>query len=192
MKCRKKAEILDAVQFEQGMEDGYFLKNEYFPASGPVPRSMERVPGVETTLGPVRVSVGDWITTNEHGEVFVCPAAVFEATYERVNDPASDDIPVFDDDGNVTAEKITEVHQLVQQLVVRSFGNPNKMTAAQVCQMPPTLLCLYAGLLIETAARFKNPGKGVVDLAKDFVDLMADTNADLISEIIGKGHDCEG
>ena len=42
---------------------------------------------IPTQAWPIAVHEGDWIIRDVNGEVYPCKPAVFEATYEAVNDP---------------------------------------------------------------------------------------------------------
>lgn len=50
---------------------------------------------IQTLEGPMRVSVGDWIITDVHGEHYPCKPEIFAATYEPVAEAdAAADLPL--------------------------------------------------------------------------------------------------
>jgi hypothetical protein len=83
-KFRKKPVVIEAAQYEPGMEDGFVIDGAYYDKSGPVPRSMNRIPAIKTLEGRHEISPGDWIITGVQGERYPCKPDIFAATYEAV------------------------------------------------------------------------------------------------------------
>ncbi|OGT59754.1 MAG: hypothetical protein A3E01_04635 [Gammaproteobacteria bacterium RIFCSPHIGHO2_12_FULL_63_22] len=83
-KFRKKPVVIEAVQYEFGMEDGFVVDGRYYDKSGPVPRAMNRIPAIKTLEGRHEISKGDWIITGIQGERYPCKPDIFAATYEAV------------------------------------------------------------------------------------------------------------
>lgn len=88
-KYRKKPVVIDAVQYEEGMEDGYACYAifggpfvGYADKNGPIPKC-NRVPAIKTLEGFHEISPGDWIITGVRGERYPIKPDIFEATYER-------------------------------------------------------------------------------------------------------------
>lgn len=86
MKFRKKPVVVDAIKYEFGMEDGFILEGRYYPNTGPVPRSMDREPAINTLDGPLKITDGDYIITGIKGERYPCKPDIFEKTYEAVTE----------------------------------------------------------------------------------------------------------
>lgn len=84
---RDTAQPVTATLFRFGLEDGYRLKGVYHPKSGPVPRSMERVPVVVTAAGALTVREGDVIvrTPGEDTPLTVLTPLEFAAAYTRTD-----------------------------------------------------------------------------------------------------------
>ena len=83
-KYRKKPVVIDAEKHEPGVEDGFVVDGKYYNKSGPVPRSINRIPAIKTLEGFHEISEGDYIITGVKGERYPCKPDVFEATYELV------------------------------------------------------------------------------------------------------------
>lgn len=104
---RKKPVVIEAVEFQWGIEDGILRFNEYIPKnalnypeemrlsdSGYLKRyspELEQrgfeegenwIPYIETLEGKMRISEGDFIITGVKGERYPCKKDIFEMTYE--------------------------------------------------------------------------------------------------------------
>lgn len=89
----RKTALVDAVPYEEGMEDGYICfplfsspeAGRYYPKDGPIPKT-SRVPAIYTLEGPHIISPTDYILTGINGERWPCKKDIFEATYELVEE----------------------------------------------------------------------------------------------------------
>jgi hypothetical protein len=81
-KFRKKPVVIDAVEWtgKNGREVGTFLEDATWRTEG------VRIV-IETLEDEVTASPGWWIIKGAHGEFCTCKSAVFEATYEPVEEP---------------------------------------------------------------------------------------------------------
>ena len=92
MKYQKKREIVDAVQITDAMfSTGKFPAGvvvRQMPWEGQYARELElkhgplEVPFVIEPTGPERLTVGDWVLTNERGERHRCQDRVFRELFE--------------------------------------------------------------------------------------------------------------
>ncbi|MEK3697986.1 MULTISPECIES: hypothetical protein [unclassified Paenibacillus] len=98
MKFRKKAVIVDAVQYTPGLEDGYACYAieggsragrfvGYHDKRTPIPPGFRKVPAIRTLEGFHEISAGDWIITGIAGERYPCKPEIFAQTYEAADGP---------------------------------------------------------------------------------------------------------
>jgi hypothetical protein len=94
---RKKPVVIEAAIYEFGMEDGFVVDGRYYDKSGPVPRSMKRIPAIKTLEGRHEISPGDWIITGVKGERYPCKPDIFAMTYEpaRLESPEGEGAVAF-------------------------------------------------------------------------------------------------
>ena len=85
-KFRKKPVVIEAVQYEPGMEDGFEVAGFYFDNSRPIPRGQVKKPAIKTLEGYHVISPGDWIITGVKGERYPCKPDIFAQTYEAVEE----------------------------------------------------------------------------------------------------------
>jgi hypothetical protein len=80
MRFRKKPIVIEAEQWFPGKTiDGVCAANYSDPA-------FNGYYYIETLEGKMIVSPGDWVITGIKGEKYPCKPAIFEATYEAVED----------------------------------------------------------------------------------------------------------
>lgn len=93
MKFRKKPVVIEAEQYEPGLEDGF--ETMYIDPSDPtkawgIPTTDKdieiQIPYIETLEGRHLISNGDWIITGVKGERYPCKPDIFEMTYEPVEE----------------------------------------------------------------------------------------------------------
>jgi len=90
-KYRKKPVVIDAAEYEYGMEDGYACYDlmgkfvGYYDKNGPLPKC-NRIPAIKTLEGFHEITAGDFIITGVAGERYPCKRDIFFATYEKVED----------------------------------------------------------------------------------------------------------
>lgn len=77
MKFRKKPIIVEAIQFNKLGDHPSVFESE-ISSTGFGIKTLEHV-NIEH-----EVTVGDWIITGIHGEVYACKPDIFEKTYERM------------------------------------------------------------------------------------------------------------
>lgn len=98
VKYKMKPSFVDAIEFEEGMEDGFnfypIMSNQYICSmtneelkTKPYPRA-NKIAFIETFHGRKQVRVGDYIITDEKGHRSVLDAFTFKELYS----------PVIDDD----------------------------------------------------------------------------------------------
>jgi len=68
MRYRKKPLVVEAVQYEPGLEDGFF----------------DGQPFIRTREGDMRVTLGDFVVTGIEGERYPVKESIFKASYEPV------------------------------------------------------------------------------------------------------------
>lgn len=99
MKFRKKAIIVDAEPYREGMEDGYAVYETEYPDEGYTFLTKEQYqkrtevgekytilsPAMETRKGWQAILEGDWIVTGIEGERYPVRQSVFEETYEPLD-----------------------------------------------------------------------------------------------------------
>lgn len=93
MKYRKKPVVIDADQYQEGMEDGF--EERYIDSDNPnrtfgiqvSERDIKiQVPYIETLEGRHLITKGDWIITGIKGERYPIKNDIFEETYELVEE----------------------------------------------------------------------------------------------------------
>jgi hypothetical protein len=86
MKFRKKPVVIEATQwFMDGDHPAVEVQDRYtHPPNAPGIFFVHKVPIIKTLEGEMEVTPGDWIITGIKGEHYPCKPAIFEATYERV------------------------------------------------------------------------------------------------------------
>jgi hypothetical protein len=94
MKYQKKREVVDAIQItstmfnESKFPEGVVVRQ--VPWEGQYARELELkhgpldVPFVIEPTGPERLTVGDWVLTNERGERHRCQDRIFQELFEPV------------------------------------------------------------------------------------------------------------
>ena len=70
MRYRKKPLVVDAVQYEPGLEDGFFDGQAF----------------ISTPEGDMLVRPGDFVVTGIEGERYPVKESIFRATYEPVSE----------------------------------------------------------------------------------------------------------
>ncbi len=87
-KYRKKPVVVDAEQYEPGMEDGFWCEiNDHIAEEENKHYCAHFKPYINTLEGRHCISSGDWIITHKDGRKEVLIAAEFEKEYERVEKP---------------------------------------------------------------------------------------------------------
>jgi hypothetical protein len=81
MKYRKKPVVIEAVQWNGDLKD--FVN---FPISGAYVNP-DNVMIIKTLEGIMNADIGDWIIKGIKGEFYPCKPDIFEATYEKVEQP---------------------------------------------------------------------------------------------------------
>jgi len=88
MKFRKKPIEVRAIQWTG---DNIAELKEFMKPQEPVYmagfKNRDEIVGIETLEGLMIASMNDWIIRGVKGEFYPCKPDVFEATYERVDDP---------------------------------------------------------------------------------------------------------
>ena len=80
MKFRKKPVVIEAVQYDGGIELDFFGGDERVSATGEGTGIL-----IHTLEGVMRADKGDWIIRGIKGELYPCKPDIFEATYEPVD-----------------------------------------------------------------------------------------------------------
>ncbi|WP_051964148.1 hypothetical protein [Deinococcus misasensis] len=89
-KFKKKPVVVEAAQYQQGMEDGWEYEDE-LPEDIDLTQAMylaskldivRLYPYISTLEGRMYISAGDWIITGVNGERYPCKPDIFEKTYE--------------------------------------------------------------------------------------------------------------
>jgi hypothetical protein len=83
MKYRKKAVVIDAVQWNGNMQDVIDCHNTKFPIYG---QPFNRALRIKTLEGDHACALGDYIIKGVKGEFYPCKPDIFELTYELVKD----------------------------------------------------------------------------------------------------------
>jgi hypothetical protein len=95
LKFKKKPVVVDAVQYKEGMEDGFkanfvdygcYTDEELMEKHGLSFDDIKK-PYIKTLEGEMTISPGDWIITGIQGERYPCKPDIFEQTYEPVETP---------------------------------------------------------------------------------------------------------
>jgi hypothetical protein len=92
VKFRKKPVVIDAIQFdgtEKSILDIMVLNK---PMVGGVSRQVDIDHGgktlfIHTLEGKMECSLNDWVIRGVKGETYPCKPDIFEATYEKVDEP---------------------------------------------------------------------------------------------------------
>lgn len=139
MKYRKKQVVIEAAQYEPGMEDGFSCipfvsacrwKNE----DGDYKQCMQckldipKKPFISTLEGNDYIDDGDWIITGVNGKRYLCDPNIFEMTYEPVEmdigaqqTSLDEDIPIIMEIGNfgklkkLVGERIEAIYLLTRE-----------------------------------------------------------------------------
>lgn len=101
MKYRKKPVVIEAVRFGGSTTDAVAVKhwmegNEYRPPT--IRTSDLRSLTIDTLEGAMEARPGDWIIRGVQGEFYPCKPAIFDATYE----------PVEEEHDDITTEELLE------------------------------------------------------------------------------------
>ena len=90
-KYRKKPVVIEAVQYTEGMEDGFeerYIDHNHPPRTFGIKVSEKDtpvlVPYIDTLEGKLLITKGDWIITGIQGERYPIKPDIFEETYELV------------------------------------------------------------------------------------------------------------
>lgn len=93
-KYRKKPVVVEAEQWREGLEDGWFVFEEggtkygvfYLENDDIKPEiHTKNIPAIKTLEGWMNISDGDYIITGIQGERYPCKPDIFEATYDFVD-----------------------------------------------------------------------------------------------------------
>lgn len=87
MKFRKKPVVIEAHQWWPPEHPKFFGRLDgvtYAPRSRM--EDCETIGYIDTLEGRLHVSPGDWVIRGVAGEFYPCKPAIFEATYERVDE----------------------------------------------------------------------------------------------------------
>lgn len=82
---RKKPVVVDAVRWMGGRDSADEVLA--FCCGAAVWHIHTNNMSIETSEGVMRATVGDWIIKGVKGEFYPCKPDIFEATYERVEEP---------------------------------------------------------------------------------------------------------
>ena len=102
MKFRKKPVVIDAVQYRNGMEDGFEERyidhnhpNRTFGIRASDMDTPIKVPYIKTLEGRLLITTGDWIIIGVKGERYPIKPDIFEETYEPVENPQTSTLAGF-------------------------------------------------------------------------------------------------
>ena len=86
MKYRKKPVVIEAEHFtEENKERAFhFITCEHYADRG---QGNKPVITIHTLEGKMLAELGDWIIKGVKGEFYPCKPDIFEATYEKVEQP---------------------------------------------------------------------------------------------------------